>query len=575
MKERLFYILLFLALPFSGHAARFDYRSATYNRLAAMPSDKLLDLAYSYLDDEEKRDSALLCYTILANKYYTDKLEGKELKRSVLAMSDIGYMYYFYYYDYQKAYHYFYQSLRIAEKENLPVVKGRVYLNLANLYRTYSEMNVESGFDRRIVNYYKQSFYQAVQVDDRPVVLVAFYGLCHYAYLTHTIPLVRKEMAVIRALRYPAKTPLLQTDRYLCDALEAFQRKDYDAALASFALVVKSNDAADNPKRFQVMALDKIADIYFLKGDRQNGFAALNKAFGLANSAKAYDLLPPIYLKYSRAYAGLGDKDSAETYQLKYYQTKDKLLHKAKLMSVGRLHFLSELNKANEQVADLYHQRQVQTVIMIATTLVAICFIVFFVVTIRNLRKLKGAYRALYHKSLETLSPAVDAEAPVLSKQNLRVDHDDEHQIDHDDEQQIDHGDELRIDHGNEHKKAMDAEQMAALRKQIDHVLSDNSEICSVNFSLNRLAELIGQKYWKMSAIIKMIYGKNFNALLNDYRIKEACRRMNDVDHYGNYTIEAISASVGFKSRSNFVLTFKSITGLTPSSYQKLAKQEK
>ena len=121
----------------------------------------------------------------------------------------------------------------------------------------------------------------------------------------------------------------------------------------------------------------------------------------------------------------------------------------------------------------------------------------------------------------------------------------------------------------------MDAEQMAALKKQIDHVLSDNSEICSVNFSLNRLAELIGQKYWKMSAIIKMIYGKNFNALLNDYRIKEACRRMNDVDHYGNYTIEAISASVGFKSRSNFVLTFKSITGLTPSSYQKLAKQEK
>lgn len=567
MKERLLYILLFLALPFGLHAARFDYKSAAYNRLAAVSGSKLLDLAYSYLDDEDKRDSALLCYTILANKYYTDDLKGKDLQRSIVAMADIGYMYYFYYYDYQKAYHYFYQSLRIAEKENLPKVKAYVYLNLANLYRTYSEMNEGFGFDKRVVNFYKQSFYLALQLVDRKVALVSFYGLCHYAYLTHTIPLVRKEMKVVQSLRYPADTPLLQTDRHLCDALEAFQRKDYDVALASFALVVKSNDAADNPKRFQVMALDKIADIYFLKGDRQNGFAALNKAFGLANSAKAYDLLPPIYLKYSRAYAGLGDKESAETYQLKYYQTKDKLLHKAKLMSVGRLHFLSELNKANEQVADLYHQRQVQTVIMIATTLVAICFIVFFVVTIRNLRKLKGAYRALYHKSLETLSLAVDAEAPVLSKQNLRVDHDDEHQIDH--------GDELRIDHGNEHKKAMDAEQMAALKKQIDHVLSDTSEICSADFSLNRLAELIGQKYWNMSAIIKMLYSKNFNALLNDYRIKEACRRMNDVDHYGNYTIEAISASVGFKSRSNFVQTFKSITGLTPSAYQKLAKQEK
>lgn len=546
MKERLLYIFLLAALPLSLHAERFDYRSAAYNRLEAMPGGKLLDLAYSYLDDEEKRDSALLCYTILANKYYTDNLKGKDLQRSILAMADIGYMYYFYYYDYQKAYHYFYQSLQITEKENLHKTKAYVYLNLANLYRTYSEMNVGFGFDKRVINFYKQSFYLALQADDRKVALVAFYGLCHYAYLTHTIPLVRKEMTVVKSLRYPANTPLLQTDRYLCDALEAFQRKDYDAALASFAIVVKNNDATDNPKRFQVMALNKIADIYFLKGDSSNGFAALTKAFGLANSAKAYDLLPPIYLKYSQAYAGLGQTDSAENYLLKYYQTKEKLQRKAKLMSVGKLHFLGEINRANEQVADLYHQRQVQSVIMIATTIVAICFIVFFIVTIKNLRKLKSAYRALYYKSLETL--------PNRKKLNLQ---------------------HSQPDRGSDNKKPMDIGKKEELRGMIDQVLSDTSEICSADFSLNRLAELIGEKYWNMSAIIKMIYNKNFNTLLNEYRIKEACRCMNDVEKYGNYTIEAISASVGFKSRSNFVQTFKSITGLTPSAYQKLAKQEK
>ncbi len=58
MKERLLYIFLLAALPLSLHAERFDYRSAAYNRLEAMPGGKLLDLAYSYLDDEEKRDSA-------------------------------------------------------------------------------------------------------------------------------------------------------------------------------------------------------------------------------------------------------------------------------------------------------------------------------------------------------------------------------------------------------------------------------------------------------------------------------------------------------------------------------------
>ena len=49
---------------------------------------------------------------------------------------------------------------------------------------------------------------------------------------------------------------------------------------------------------------------------------------------------------------------------------------------------------------------------------------------------------------------------------------------------------------------------------------------------------------------------------------------MGDLNNYGNYTIEAISESVGFKSRSTFVTSFKRITGLTPSQYQRMAREE-
>jgi dihydrofolate synthase/folylpolyglutamate synthase len=38
-------------------------------------------------------------------------------------------------------------------------------------------------------------------------------------------------------------------------------------------------------------------------------------------------------------------------------------------------------------------------------------------------------------------------------------------------------------------------------------------------------------------------------------------------------TIEAIAQSVGFKSRTSFVALFKKLTGLTPSAYQKMARQ--
>ena len=66
----------------------------------------------------------------------------------------------------------------------------------------------------------------------------------------------------------------------------------------------------------------------------------------------------------------------------------------------------------------------------------------------------------------------------------------------------------------------------------------------------------------------------NFKQMLIEYRIKEACRRMNNVQRYGNYTVEGIAQSVGFKSRTNFAANFRRVTGLTPSSYQRMTKNK-
>ena len=51
--------------------------------------------------------------------------------------------------------------------------------------------------------------------------------------------------------------------------------------------------------------------------------------------------------------------------------------------------------------------------------------------------------------------------------------------------------------------------------------------------------------------------------------------RMNDQEHYGNYTIKAIAESVGYKSQANFINVFTKITGLKPSTYLKLLREER
>lgn len=75
-----------------------------------------------------------------------------------------------------------------------------------------------------------------------------------------------------------------------------------------------------------------------------------------------------------------------------------------------------------------------------------------------------------------------------------------------------------------------------------------------------------------VSQAINQEYGSNFNSLLNEYRIKEACRRLGENPDYANMTIEGIAESVGFKSRTSFGALFKSVTGLSPSAYQKMSR---
>jgi AraC-like DNA-binding protein len=126
------------------------------------------------------------------------------------------------------------------------------------------------------------------------------------------------------------------------------------------------------------------------------------------------------------------------------------------------------------------------------------------------------------------------------------------------------------VKYKSSHLSDDDKQQLLA---SILEVMDTNDEIFSPDFSLERLAMLSGSKYKYVSQVINEHYQQNFNNFLNSYRIKEACKRMGDVEHYGNYTIEAISESVGFKSRSTFVTSFKRITGLTPSQYQHMARK--
>jgi len=67
------------------------------------------------------------------------------------------------------------------------------------------------------------------------------------------------------------------------------------------------------------------------------------------------------------------------------------------------------------------------------------------------------------------------------------------------------------------------------------------------------------------SALFKLIYGKTFTEYLNETRLKEAMRLLQQTDR----SVEDISLSTGYNHLTHFHRMFKKMTGVTPREYRK------
>ena len=86
--------------------------------------------------------------------------------------------------------------------------------------------------------------------------------------------------------------------------------------------------------------------------------------------------------------------------------------------------------------------------------------------------------------------------------------------------------------------------------------------------SLKGLADLVGLPEYRLRKLIHEQLGyRNFNALLHDYRIREACRQLGD-PALRRTPILTIALSVGYASVNTFSRGFRDIMGVTPSTWR-------
>lgn len=111
-----------------------------------------------------------------------------------------------------------------------------------------------------------------------------------------------------------------------------------------------------------------------------------------------------------------------------------------------------------------------------------------------------------------------------------------------------------------------DGEEQALL-SQLQRQMDEKKPFTDPGLKLDVLAKQLDISPHQLSRLINGHYGKSFSDFVNQYRVEEFIRRLNDPS-YANYSLYGLALEVGFNSKSAFNAAFKKIKGRPPSEFK-------
>lgn len=425
---------------------------------------------------------------------------------------------------------------------------GNIYVFYADQYNADEMM--QKGFSM-----YRKAMRLAAQQHRWDNLMIAF---CN---IISSRPDYARKMNVYSDVRYflsirniDRSTPLYEPIRTIANGMTLMERHDYRRAIATFGNAYAKLADASTPEqslRFQSIPMCHIAECYAKLGETQKALDCMHGIEQRAAALNLVDLMPEIYSRIETLYRQTGNKTEEQKYRMKYLETKDSLMHGMEVAGVKDMHFLHELNILNSQLVESTYQRERQRMLLIGGGLATISILAFLIVVYRKNRQLDARNKVLYqhmHQMLQEPTPEPSAiptttsatSAPSTPKKGAAT---------------------------------MSDEQKTDLMQRLNRLLADTDILCAADLTEQKLAKQLGSNSAYLSKVVNDLCNCNFNTYINTLRVKEACKRFDDIDAYGQLSIEGIGISVGFNSRSTFSTVFKRVTGLTPSEYQRQSRK--
>lgn len=499
-----------------------------YVRWYNLPIGQLMDMGRSYTY-RGKEDSAMLCFRIVCHRYEQHP-SAHETNNYALALNNCGILYTYHFFDYPQAYKHLVMAKDLAIEHRLDSTLAVVAINMLDLLSKYQNEYPSSSVKQEVDELAHIGFDCAFRTHYWQCLSTLF---INYIDTDHDIDI--RPFDRLFAPEVPDSVINMAYARNLYHAIEASQGKQYDKARRYVRSNFQTKVYDFERERYFIANYRYLADFACRDKQYDEALAYLDSALVLIEQYGNPDGQARIYSTMTQIHQLRGDTVSRDLCHLLCLEARDRQNKLGHMQSLIELNFLHQISQEEQRIS-LLDQRQR---VLWRTLIIALVFLLLLgglcIIIYRQKRRLADLNRSLYdriQREIENVTP-------------------------------------YRVS-----RPALDDDRKDDLWQRILDVLDNTEMICSPDFSQSTLANAVGSNITYVSTIVNERSGQNFSSLLNERRIREACRRMNDIEHYGRFTIEAISSSLGFKSRVTFVNAFKRQLSLTPSEYMRIAHQK-
>lgn len=506
-------VVLCLCISYNTSTAPRKYGYAPYDRWTDYPPDTLLAKGRAFGHDPQKADSALVCFSIVANRYYEGNQTEKDAQLCVKGLNGVGSMYSLVYGDHQRGLDYFTEALNLSDKWGYDSLRTFLYHNIGNAYTNSGNTSNFSFYTKLAQKNYSNAFHESTNGNDTVLINVEYANYLTSILAEGNYADAKADMLFYKKLNIPSTVPGSDYINAISMGIADMNSNKPASAIEEFKKLAQLSNDIPHGDFFRQCSLIGLSRIAYQTKQPQLLKECTDE---IGNDIDSNDGDMELYVtKYQYAMSKeMGDKALADKYYSRYLQASDSLNNATANITNKHKPFFTKLTEISNRAKDSSNYLHY----ILAIVLGLIAFAIVFIVTDRLFKDKQSAH------STETKKYA----GSKLSE-----------------------------------------EEKDKIEKEITKVMNDSETISDMSFSLQRLAELTGFRLQDVSQVVNERFGKNFKTLLSEFRIKEACRRIDNAPPDSYIKIEALAMEVGFKSRSSFTTTFKRVVGVSPSEYHK------